>query len=173
MKCSQTLYDDIDSRGGRQILWKTGHSLINKKMKEEDALLAGEMSGHLFFADRYYGYDDAVYASLRVLEILSNTDRTLSELLADVPTTHATPEIRVDCEDEVKFGVVSRVLDHYRHSHDVLDVDGARIRFDGGWGLVRASNTQPALVLRFEASTPSHLDQIRSEVEEVVQQARS
>ncbi|MDD9932140.1 MAG: phosphomannomutase/phosphoglucomutase [Myxococcales bacterium] len=173
VKCSQTLYDDIESRGGRPIVWKTGHSLIKKKMKEEDALLAGEMSGHLFFADRYYGYDDAVYASLRVLEILSNTDRTLSELLADVPTTHATPEIRVDCEDEVKFGVVSRVLDHYRHSHDVLDVDGARIRFDGGWGLVRASNTQPALVLRFEASTPSHLDQIRSEVEEVVQQARS
>jgi phosphomannomutase/phosphoglucomutase len=153
-------------------VWKTGHSLIKKKMKEESALLAGEMSGHLFFADRYFGFDDAVYASLRVLEILSNTDRRLSELLADVPTTHVTPEIRVSCPDEVKFDVVAKVLDHYRPTHEVLDVDGARVNFDGGWGLVRASNTQPALVLRFEAQSPERRDEIRKEVEGIVDLAR-
>jgi phosphomannomutase/phosphoglucomutase len=172
VKCSQTLYDDIGQSGGRPIVWKTGHSLIKKKMKEESALLAGEMSGHLFFADRYFGFDDAVYASLRVLEILSNTDRRLSELLADVPTTHVTPEIRVSCPDEVKFDVVAKVLDHYRPTHEVLDVDGARVNFDGGWGLVRASNTQPALVLRFEAQSPERRDEIRKEVEGIVDLAR-
>ena len=172
VKCSQTLYDDIERHGGRPIVWKTGHSLIKKKMKEESALLAGEMSGHLFFADRYYGYDDAIYASLRVLEIVAASDRPLSALLADVPPTFSTPEIRVSCADEVKFGVVDAVIQRYRGVHDVLDVDGARIRFDGGWGLVRASNTQPALVLRFEASSQAQLDAIRTEVEAAVQQAR-
>jgi phosphomannomutase/phosphoglucomutase len=171
VKCSQTLYDDIARHGGRPIVWKTGHSLIKKKMKEEHALLAGEMSGHLFFADRYFGYDDAIYASLRILEIVAQAQQPLSQLLADVPTTHATPEIRVDCADDVKFDVVSRVLDRFRGSHEVLDVDGARIRFDGGWGLVRASNTQPALVLRFEADSPMRLQAIRDEVEAVVAQA--
>jgi phosphomannomutase/phosphoglucomutase len=172
VKCSQTLYDDIAQHGGRPVVWKTGHSLIKKKMREESALLAGEMSGHLFFADRYFGFDDAVYASLRLLEILASLDRPLSSLLADVPTTFSTPELRVDCSDETKFGVVERVLAHFRSTHDVLDVDGARIQFQGGWGLVRASNTQPVLVLRFEAQTEPRLREIQAEVEAVVQSAR-
>jgi phosphomannomutase/phosphoglucomutase len=168
VKCSQTLYDDIAEHGGRPIIWKTGHSLIKRKMKEEQALLAGEMSGHVFFADRYYGYDDAIYASLRLIEIIAASSMPLDRLLADVPQTHSTPELRVDCSDEVKFGVVQRVLDHYRPTHSVLDVDGARIAFQDGWGLVRASNTQPALVLRFEAASATRLSEIRSEVEGVV-----
>jgi phosphomannomutase/phosphoglucomutase len=168
VKCSQTLYDDITEHGGRPIIWKTGHSLIKRKMKEEQALLAGEMSGHVFFADRYYGYDDAIYASLRLIEIIAASNMPLDRLLADVPQTHSTPELRVDCSDEVKFGVVQRVLDHYRPTHTVLDVDGARIAFQDGWGLVRASNTQPALVLRFEAASATRLSEIRSEVEAVV-----
>ncbi len=171
VKCSQTLYDDIAAHGGRPILWKTGHSLIKKKMKEEHALLAGEMSGHVFFADRYYGYDDAIYASLRLLEILSTTQLSLRELLADVPTTHATPELRVECPDDVKFDVVARVLEHYRPTHELADIDGARVKFEGGWGLVRASNTQPVLVLRFEAQTAERLAEIRAEVEAVVARA--
>jgi phosphomannomutase/phosphoglucomutase len=172
VKCSQTLYDDVAKHGGRGIIWKTGHSLIKKKMKQENAMLAGEVSGHIFFADRYYGYDDAIYASLRLLEIVAESGKRLSELLADVPETHVTPEIRVDCPDEVKFGVVDRVLAHYKATHTVLDVDGARVTFEGGWGLVRASNTQPALVLRFEAQSPARLEEIRSEVEAVVKNAR-
>ena len=172
VKCSQTLYDDIEKHGGRPIVWKTGHSLIKRKMKEEAALLAGEMSGHLFFADRYFGYDDAIYASLRLIEMLSELDEPLSALLKDVPQTFSTPEIRVDCPDEVKFGVVEKVLSHFRSTHDVLDVDGARVKFPGGWGLVRASNTQPVLVLRFEAQTQSQLASIQAEVESVVKEAR-
>jgi phosphomannomutase/phosphoglucomutase len=168
VKCSQTMYDDIAARGGRPIMWRTGHSLIKKKMKEEHALLAGEMSGHMFFADRFYGYDDAVYASLRLLEIVASATVPLHELLADVPVTYSTPELRVDCPDNVKFGLVERVLAHYRPTHRVIDVDGARIQFDNGWGLVRASNTQPVLVLRFEASTAEQLDAIRNEVEGTV-----
>jgi phosphomannomutase/phosphoglucomutase len=172
VKCSQTLYDDIAKHGGRPIVWKTGHSLIKTKMKEESALLAGEMSGHLFFADRYFGYDDAIYAAVRLLEILAHDDVPLSELLADVPTTHATPEIRFDCPDAIKFAVVRRVLDHYRSTHPVLDIDGARIDFgDGAWGLCRASNTQPVLVLRFEARTEARRDAVRAEVERVVAEA--
>jgi phosphomannomutase/phosphoglucomutase len=172
VKCSQTLYDDIAARGGRPIVWKTGHSLIKTKMKEEHALLAGEMSGHLFFADRWFGFDDAIYASVRLLEILGATGKTLGELLADVPRTVVTPEIRVDCPDAVKFEVVARVRDHFRGTHPVLDVDGARIDFgDGAWGLCRASNTQPVLVLRFEARTEERLAAIRAEVERVVAEA--
>ena len=172
VKCSQTMYDDIAKHGGRPIVWKTGHSLIKKKMKEEKALLAGEMSGHVFFADRYFGFDDAIYASLRLLEIVAESDKPLDQMLADVPETHSTPELRVDTPDEVKFDIVKRVLAHYRATHDVLDVDGARINFEGGWGLVRASNTQPALVLRFEAVSPARLAEIRSEVEAVVREAQ-
>lgn len=172
VKCSQTLYDDIAAHGGRPILWKTGHSLIKAKMREEGALLAGEMSGHIFFADRYYGFDDAIYASLRLLEVVSRSGRELHELLADVPPTHSTPEIRVACPDDQKFGVVKRILERYRPTHDVVDVDGARILFEGGWGLVRASNTQPVLVLRFEADSEERLAEIRSEVEQAVAEAR-
>ncbi len=170
VKCSQTLYDDIAKQGGRPIIWKTGHSLIKRKMKEEHALLAGEMSGHVFFADRYFGYDDAVYASLRLLEVIAESKISLDQMLSDVPVTYSTPEIRVDCPDEVKFDVVARVLSHYRATHEVLDVDGARIKFEGGWGLVRASNTQPALVLRFEAQSDARLQQIRGEVEGIVKE---
>ncbi len=176
VKCSQTMYDDIARHGGRPILWKTGHSLIKRKMKEEHALLAGEMSGHVFFADRFYGFDDAIYASLRLCEILAAATSPLHELLADLPETFSTPELRVDANDATKFEVVRLVRDHYRALvpngvHDVVDVDGARVRFDGGWGLVRASNTQPVLVLRFEADTEARLASIRSEMEGVVARA--
>lgn len=178
VKCSQTLYDDIAKHGGRPILWKTGHSLIKTKMKEEGALLAGEMSGHLFFADRYHGFDDAIYASLRLLEILARDPRSIAEMLADVPRTYATPEIRVDCPDAVKFDVVAAVRSHYRGlGLPVVDIDGARISFgterDPAWGLVRASNTGPVLVMRFEATTPERRDAIHAEVEGVVTAARA
>ncbi|MEM9193474.1 MAG: phosphomannomutase/phosphoglucomutase [Myxococcota bacterium] len=171
VKCSQTLYDDIAKHGGRPILWKTGHSLIKRKMKEEGALLAGEMSGHVFFADRYYGFDDAIYASLRLVELLAETGRPIRELLEDVPKTYATPEIRVECSDEHKFAVVEAVRDHFGQSHAVIAVDGARVLFDGGWGLVRASNTQPVLVLRFEANSEEKLAAIRETVEAAVASA--
>jgi phosphomannomutase/phosphoglucomutase len=173
VKCSQTLYDDIALHGGRPILWKTGHSNIKTKMKEEGALLAGEMSGHLFFADRYFGYDDGIYGALRLLQILASTKKTMGELLADVPRTFVTPELRVDCADAIKFEVVARVRERYRKTHQVIDVDGARILFgDGAWGLVRASNTGPILVLRFEATTEARRDALRAEVEAVVAEER-
>jgi len=173
VKCSQTLYDDIAARGGRPIMWRTGHSLIKTKMKEEGALLAGEMSGHMFFADRFFGFDDAIYASLRLLEILSKTDQPLHELLGDLPETHTTPEIRVSCPDDQKFAVVDRVRAHFEPTREVVAIDGARVRFDQGWGLVRASNTQPVLVLRFEASSPMQLAAIRAEVERAVDRAKT
>ncbi len=168
VKCSKTLYDDIEKHGGRAIMWKTGHSLIKQKMKEEEAALAGEMSGHIFFADRYFGYDDAVYASCRLLEILSATGKTVSELLSDIPETFSTPEIRVECPDHIKFEVVKQVTDYFRERHDVIDIDGVRVLFPDGWGLVRASNTQPALVLRFEAMTQERLTEIQEQVEGVL-----
>jgi phosphomannomutase / phosphoglucomutase len=165
VKCSQTLFDDIAAHGGNPIMWKAGHSLIKAKMKETNAALAGEMSGHIFFADRFYGFDDATYAACRVLEILSKTDKPLSELLADLPPTFSTPELRVDCPDEAKFEVVTRVAKHFTATNEVITIDGARILFDHGWGLVRASNTQAILVLRFEADSPEALNEIRSRVE--------
>ena len=168
VKCSQTMYDDIARRGGRGVLWKTGHSLIKTKMKEEHALLAGEMSGHIFFADRYYGFDDAIYATLRLLEIVSHSSIPLHEMLSDVPDTFATPEIRVESDDARKFELVRRIVEHYRPTHALVDIDGARIQFEGGWGLVRASNTQPVLVLRFEADSQERLTAIRDEVESVL-----
>jgi phosphomannomutase/phosphoglucomutase len=180
VKCSQTLYDDIAKHGGNPVVWKTGHSLIKTKMKETGALLAGEMSGHLFFADRYFGYDDAIYASLRLLEILANDDRPLSAMLADVPKTFTTPELRVDCPDAIKFQVVAAVTKRFKDAgNSVLDIDGARISFaskPGGppsWGLVRASNTGPILVMRFEAGTAEELDAIRGQVEAVVAEERA
>ncbi|HJK98925.1 MAG TPA: phosphomannomutase/phosphoglucomutase [Polyangiaceae bacterium LLY-WYZ-14_1] len=172
VKCSQTLYDDIAARGGRPIMWKTGHSLIKTKMKEEGALLAGEVSGHMFFADRYYGFDDAIYAALRLIELLSRSDQPLHALLKDLPVTHTTPEIRVACPDATKFAVVDQVREHFAQTREVVAIDGARIRFDEGWGLVRASNTQPVLVLRFEASSPMQLATIRAEVERAVERAK-
>ncbi len=161
VKCSQVLYDDIESRGGRGIMWKAGHSLIKSKMKEESALLAGEMSGHLFFADRYFGFDDAIYAGARLLEILSYGSKDLESLLADIPAMMNTPEIRVDCPDDRKFSIVAHLIEDFKKEYPVIDVDGARVIFDGGWGLVRASNTQPVLVLRFEATDEIRLKEIQ------------
>lgn len=169
VKCSQTLYEDIAKNGGNPIMWRTGHSLIKQKMKETGAVLAGEMSGHMFFADRYFGYDDAIYATCRLLEILSSTPKSLNELLSDVPQTFNTPEIRVDCPDDQKFTIVKAITEFYKKSHDVIDIDGARVLFKEGWGLVRASNTQPALVLRFEGKSPEARDAIRKEIEAQVQ----
>ncbi len=173
VKCSQTLYDDIARHGGQPIMYKTGHSMIKKKMKECHAELAGEMSGHLFFADRYFGFDDATYAACRLLEILAAEGKSIGELLADVPKTFNTPEIRMDCPDEVKFQVVARVTEYFAAREKVIDIDGARVLFDGGWGLVRASNTQPALVLRFEAVSPEHLDRIRRTVETALEKIKA
>lgn len=165
VKCSKTMYDDIEKHGGRAIMWKTGHSLIKQKMKEEGAELAGEMSGHMFFKDRYLGFDDAIYASCRLLEILTRTGKKISELLADVPKTFTTPEIRVACPEDLKFKVVEQVTNYFRDNYDVIDIDGVRVLFDDGWGLVRASNTQPVLVLRFEAMSKLRLLEIRELIE--------
>ena len=173
VKCSGALFDDVRRHGGRPIMWKTGHSLIKTKMKEEGALLAGEMSGHFFFADRYYGFDDALYAALRLLELLSRSGRTVVELLADLPQGHATPEIRVDCPDESKEAVVARVREHFAGSYEMSTIDGVRIQFDdGAWALVRPSNTGPILVLRFEAPSVERLAAVRNEVESVVERAQ-
>jgi phosphomannomutase/phosphoglucomutase len=165
VKCSQNLFDDIAAHGGTPLMWKAGHSLIKAKMKETGAALAGEMSGHIFFADRFYGFDDATYAGARVLEILSKTDKNLSELLSDLPETFSTPELRVDCTEEQKFAVVQKIADEFSKTNEVITTDGARILFENGWGLVRASNTQAILVLRFEADSEERLQEIQRTVE--------
>ena len=162
VKCSKRMYDDIARNGGRPIMWKTGHSLIKSKLKEEHAALAGEMSGHMFFADRYFGFDDGIYASFRLLEILSKEGRGLGAILADLPPSHFTPEIRVDCPDDRKFEVVRKAAEFFRKHYEVIDIDGVRVNFADGWGLVRASNTQPALVTRFEATSEKRLAEIRA-----------
>lgn len=172
VKCSQLMYDDLRSRGGNAIMWKTGHSLIKAKMKETHAELAGEMSGHIFFADRWYGFDDALYSACRLMEIVANSGQPLSHQLADLPATVVTPEIRFDCPDELKFAVVSEAIAVLRARHATEDVDGVRVKFPHGWGLVRASNTQPVLVMRFEATTPELLQEYRSEIEAVVEAAK-
>jgi phosphomannomutase/phosphoglucomutase len=166
VKCSQTLYDDIALNGGVPIMWKTGHSLIKEKLKKEKALLAGEMSGHMFFADRYFGYDDAIYASLRLLEIMKNAGEpySLKALLSGIPQLTSTPEIRVECPDEIKFKIVEEAKVAFKE-YPSNTIDGIRIRFDDGWALIRASNTQPALVLRFEAISEKKLTEIRDLVE--------
>ena len=169
VKCSQNLFEDVKKHGGKAIMWKTGHSLIKEKMKSEKAVLGAEMSGHLFFADRYFGYDDAIYASCRLVELLSRTDQKLSQLLQDVPKTSITPEIRVDCPDEIKFQVVEGVKEELKKAYPIVDVDGVRVQFGDGWGLVRASNTQPVLVLRFEAPTEKRLAEVKKWVEDKVQ----
>ena len=162
VKCSDRLYEDVARHGGRPIMWKTGHSLIKSKLKEENAALAGEMSGHMFFNDRYYGFDDAIYSSFRLLEILGREGKGLGEILSDLPHTSITPEIRLDCPDDRKFEVVRKAAEYFSANYETIDIDGARVKFDGGWGLVRASNTQPALVMRFEARDQKRLDEIRS-----------
>jgi phosphomannomutase/phosphoglucomutase len=181
VKCSQTMYDDIRANGGNAVMWKTGHSLIKAKMKEAHAAMAGEMSGHLFFADRYFGYDDAIYAACRLVEILKklkaegDAETSLSSLLADLPKTFNTPEIRFDCPDNIKFKVVDRAKENFLRGNDmpqkpreVITVDGVRAVFEKGWGLIRASNTQPVLVMRFEASDPASLESIKVMMEQKV-----
>lgn len=169
VKASQLLYQEIEKLGGRPIMWKTGHSLIKKKIKEEKALLAGEMSGHIFFADRFFGFDDAIYSSARVLEILSRTPQRLSSLLSDLPITYTTPEIRVYASDEVKFRIVDEVKAELEKKYSVIDIDGVRALYPHGWALVRASNTQGALVLRFESDTKENLESMRREVEGIIE----
>lgn len=170
VKCSQRLYDDIEKNGGQAVMWKAGHSLLKAKMKETQALLAGEMSGHMFFKERYFGYDDAIYASLRLVEIIANAGQPLSRLLADLPPSISTPEIRIDCPDEKKFIIAERAAEYFRRHYDVIEIDGVRVRFPGGWGLVRASNTQPALVLRFEAQSEPQLQEYRALVEQKIRE---
>lgn len=165
VKCSQNLFTDIEKHGGIPLMWKAGHSLIKSKMKETGAILAGEMSGHIFFADRFYGFDDATYAGARVLEILSKTDLSLSQMLSDLPAGVSTPEIRVDCPEEKKFVVVRQIAEEFSKTNEVITIDGARILFADGWGLVRASNTQAILVLRFEADSEENLRMIRELIE--------
>lgn len=186
VKASQSLYDDIAARGGRPIMWKTGHSLIKAKMKAEAAVLAGEMSGHMFFADRYFGYDDAIYASCRLVEILAKAKKPLSALVADLPPMIVTPEIRVDMPDAIKFDIVETVKAGFERAlktkhplgearlvlRDLVTIDGVRAVFDHGWGLIRASNTQPALVLRFEAASEASLAAIRAVIEGALANAR-
>jgi phosphomannomutase/phosphoglucomutase len=172
VKCSQALFDEIELHGGRAIMWKVGHSLIKVKMKEEKAVLAGEMSGHMFFADRWFGFDDAVYAGARLVELLSQSPQTLTELYDTLPVFQNTPEIRMPCPEEIKFEVVKRAVAWFRARYPVIDVDGVRVKFqdgDGkniGWGLVRASNTGAVLVMRFEADTAQRLAEIRTLIEE-------
>jgi phosphomannomutase/phosphoglucomutase len=161
VKCSQALVEYLERIGGTPLMWKTGHSLIKAKMKEEGALLAGEMSGHMFFADDYYGYDDALFASLRLLSVIATTGRTLSELAAEMPSYPTTPELRASCPEELKFKIVDEVRNYFRSKYKVIDIDGARVVFPDGWGLIRASNTQAVLVLRFEAKTEERLAEIR------------
>ncbi len=172
VKCSKNLYDDIAKHGGTPLMWRTGHSLIKQKMLETKALLAGEMSGHIFFKHRWFGFDDGIYASMRLLELMSQTEQPLSQWLADLPAMVSTPEIRVECPDEIKFKVVDKVVSDLKAKYDVVDVDGARVTFPDGWGLARASNTQPALVLRFEAETEGRLEQIRDIVESTIENAK-
>lgn len=165
VKCSQALPTEIEKAGGRPVMWKTGHSLIKDKMKETHAPIAGEMSGHMFFTEGFYGHDDAMYGAARLLRIVAAAGKTVRQLLANVPTFVSTPELRIEVPEEIKFGLVDRAVQHFRAGHDVIDVDGVRVLFGDGWGLIRASNTQPVIVARYEARTPERLAEIRGEME--------
>jgi phosphomannomutase / phosphoglucomutase len=171
VKATKILYDEIARLGGKPVMWKAGHSLIKKKIKEEHALLAGEMSGHIFFADRWFGFDDAIYSSARLLELVSRSSLKVSEMLAGLPKMFSTPEIRIYASEEVKFKIVDEVKAELSKNHQVIDIDGVRAIFPKGWGLVRASNTQAVLVLRFEAETESDLEAIQNEVKEALERA--
>lgn len=173
VKSSTRLYQEIERLGGKPIMWKAGHSLMKNKMKVEGAVLAGEMSGHVFFGDKFFGYDDAVYAALRLLEIISKTGKRVSQLLDGIPPAFATPEIRVECPDEIKFDLVEKVKEEFKKEYKVIDIDGVRIEFPDGWGLIRPSNTQPALVLRFEARTKERLEEIRSLIEGTLERVKA
>jgi phosphomannomutase/phosphoglucomutase len=172
VKCSQIMYDKLAELGGKPIMYKTGHSLIKAKMKEEHAELAGEMSGHMFFADRYFGFDDAIYAACRLIEIVAKSGKPLSYQMEGIPKLVSTPELRVDCPDDKKFQVVEKVAAKVRERYKVIDVDGVRAIFEHGWGLVRASNTQPVLVMRFEATSDKLLSEYRAELEGIVEEAK-
>jgi len=161
VKCSQALIEEIKKNGGVPIMYKTGHSFIKKKMRDEKSPLAGEMSGHFFFADNYYGYDDGIFASARIVEILSNSGKKLSELIDEMPHYYSTPEIRIKCDDEEKFMIVENIKEIFKDRYDIIDIDGVRIQFDNGWGLVRASNTEPAIILRFESVSKKGLKNIK------------
>ena len=165
VKCSQALPDAVERAGGRPVMWKTGHSLIKDKMKELGAPVAGEMSGHMFFEEGFYGHDDALYGAARLLRIVADSGKTVRQLLADVPDFVSTPEIRIEVAEDEKFGIVDRAVRYFRERHDVIDVDGVRVLFGDGWGLIRASNTQPVLVARYEALTADRLAEIRGEME--------
>ena len=173
VKCSQNLFKDIEAHGGTAVMSAAGHSLIKKKMQETNALLAGEMSGHICFSDEYYGFDDAIYAACRILKIVASSKEKVSAMLTDVPKTAATPEIRVDCPDENKFEIVRELTESFRKEYDVIDIDGVRIKFDNGWALIRASNTQPVIVFRFEANNADHLDEIISVIRKAISKYES
>jgi len=181
VKCSQVLYDEINKHGGQSIMWKTGHSFIKAKMKEENALLAGEMSGHIFFKDRYFGYDDAIYAGCRFIEIitknkLNKPDIRISEILSRFKKTYASPEIRIECPDNIKFEIISKLQNRiceklYLLGHnikEIITIDGLRVIFECGFGLIRASNTEPAFTLRFEADNENNLRIIQSDMTEIL-----
>lgn len=165
VKCSQAVPEVYEARGGEAIMWKTGHSLIKEKMKEVGAPIAGELSGHICFGEDYYGFDDALYGACALVQLASRTGDPLSRRIAEFPKYVSTPEIRVDVTEETKFGIVARAVDHFRRSHEVVAVDGARVLFEDGWGLLRASNTQPVLVMRFEARDADRLAEIRETME--------
>jgi phosphomannomutase/phosphoglucomutase len=181
VKCSQFMFDDIEKHGGRPVMWKTGHSLVKDKMRKESALLAGEFSGHIFIADDYYGYDDALYASFRIVEILKKSGKGIRDLLSGIPKTYYTPEIRIDCPDSQKKKVVEQLVSRCKEYASsgkgpvpikkIFDIDGARVVFDKGWGLVRSSNTQPVVVMRFEAEDEKSLSMYRHFLEQELEKA--
>ena len=165
VKCTQALPDAIEQAGGVPVMSRTGHSLVEEKMHETHAPVGGEMSGHMFFVEGYYGFDDAVYGAARLIRIVADSGKSVRELLADVPRFVSTPEIRVPCPDDRKFAIVEEAVRHFGSKYETIDIDGVRIQFEHGWGLIRASNTQPVMVMRFEADTAEQLAAIRGEVE--------
>ncbi|MCX6555114.1 MAG: phosphomannomutase/phosphoglucomutase [Candidatus Aminicenantes bacterium] len=173
VKASEVLYSEIRKYGGVPIMWKAGHSLIKKKIFEVNALAAGEVSGHIFFNDKWFGFDDAVYAGARLLEILGDSTQTLAEIYDTIPVAFNTPEIRVDAGDDVKFRIVDAIHDHFKKILPVIDIDGARVKFPHGWALVRASNTQPSLVVRYEADSAAELQAIQAQVDEVIRRVQA
>ena len=163
VKCSQALIDMIKRYGGNPIMWKTGHSLIKQKMSELQCKFGGEMSGHIFFADDYYGYDDALYVAARLVQLLSRTKKTLSELKSEIPTYYSSPEIRLNVKnDEEKFLIIDKAVKYFKENFDCITIDGVRIKFENGWGLVRSSNTQPVIVCRFEANSREEKNNIEN-----------
>jgi phosphomannomutase/phosphoglucomutase len=165
VKCSKALEDTIKSLNAKPIMWKTGHSLIKNKMIESKSKIGGEMSGHIFFADKYFGYDDGIYVGLRLIELLSNSNKKLSELVSKIPKYISTPEIRIECKsDEEKFQITKKVKEYFVNKYDCNTTDGVRINYSNGWGLIRSSNTQPVIVCRFESDSVENLEKIKKEI---------